>query len=591
MKSRNFQTTLALIVVALAISACGPSPEEQTVTAAALTAAAATKTPTLAPTPTLGIGSTAISDSDGMVLMYVPEGDFERRHVLGPSSGPVHTVYLDAYWIDRTGVTNGMYAECVEAGACEPPKDSSSFSRDSYYGNAAYENYPVIYVNWHNAESYCSWAGRRLPTEAEWEKAARGTDGRTYPWGEGIDCTLANYRGKDGGSDFCIGDTSEVGSYPDGASPYGALDMAGNVWEWVVDWYDEDYYSISSRSNPTGPSSGGNIGRRALRGGSWYVKDEYVRSALRNHREPTFAYYYNGFRCADWTQEGLANSIPTPTSAPTSYRSPTPLPSPSPTPTAVPLPSSFSVYHSAELVTSVGYIPIFFSVSYPTGWSTGWLQDSGVTAFTIMSDPDAWKHTSGVTVMIALASSDNFDFPAYKDTFTGFEGEMIGEKIVNDLRLVETVDNHGEVLQISAIIEGDDPTEGLVVAANMPLSAEALYRPLLEQIISSIEVTTKNQNAVITADPTSGPIPTTHIFNLSEFQPNETVLMLFYYEPPPGRNYISYKTTLIVDENGAGEFSLNSEDAMPGGEHWVGEYMVTAIGYEGSYAEVLVTFE
>ena len=268
MKSQHFQAVLALIIVALAISACGPSPEEQTMTVVALTAAAATNTPTLTPTPTLGIGSTAISDSDGAVLMYVPEGDFERRHVLGPSSGPVHTVYLDAYWIDRTGVTNGMYAECVEAGACEPPKDSSSFSRDSYYGNAAYENYPVIYVNWHNAESYCSWAGRRLPTEAEWEKAARGTDGRTYPRGEGIDCTLANYRGKDGGSDFCIGDTSEVGSYPDGASPYGALDMAGNVWEWVADWYDEDYYSISSRSNPTGPSSGGNIGRRALRGGS-----------------------------------------------------------------------------------------------------------------------------------------------------------------------------------------------------------------------------------------------------------------------------------------------------------------------------------
>jgi hypothetical protein len=208
-----------------------------------------------------------------------------------------------------------------------------------------------------------------------------------------------------------------------------------------------------------------------------------------------------------------------------------------------------------------------------------------------MSDPDAWKHTSGVTVMIALASSDNFDFQAYKDTFTGFEGEMIGEKIVNDLRLVETVDNHGEVLQISAIIEGDDPTEGLVVAANMPLSGEALYRPLLEQIISSIEVTTKIQNALITVDPTSGPIPTTHVFNLSEFQPNETVLILFYYEPPPGRNFKSYKTTLIVDENGTGEFSLNSEDAMPGGEHWVGEYLVTAIGYEGSYAEVLVTFE
>ncbi|NLI41381.1 MAG: SUMF1/EgtB/PvdO family nonheme iron enzyme, partial [Caldisericales bacterium] len=176
-------------------------------------------------------------EKDEMLMVYVPAGEFEMGDEDGAlDEQPVHTVYLDEYWIDQTEVTNGQYERCVAADSCTVPKSSYSSTRDSYYGNRSYADYPVIYVDWNQADAYCKWAGGRLPTEAEWEKASRGTDGRDYPWGDSIDENHANYDGN-------IGDTSEVGRYPKGASPYGALDMAGNVWEWVSDWYAEDYYS------------------------------------------------------------------------------------------------------------------------------------------------------------------------------------------------------------------------------------------------------------------------------------------------------------------------------------------------------------
>lgn len=250
------------------------------------------KPPTATPTPTLSVVSTRVLEKDGMVMVYVSEGTFSMGSNSYSDEQPVHTVYLDSFWIDQTEVTNKMYTLCVAAGKCAPPDSSSSYSHSSYYGNLEYDNYPVIYVSWNDASAYCAWADRRLPTEAEWEKAARGTDGRTYPWGEGIDCNKANYND---GSKYCVGDTSAVGSFESGKSFYGAYDLAGNVWEWVADWYSDTYYVSSPASNPTGPASGQS---RVLRGGAWSYYDFNVRSASRSGLNPLISDYRIGFRCS-----------------------------------------------------------------------------------------------------------------------------------------------------------------------------------------------------------------------------------------------------------------------------------------------------
>jgi formylglycine-generating enzyme required for sulfatase activity len=228
-----------------------------------------------------------------MVMVYVPAGEFAMGSERLDNEKPVHTVYLDSFWIDRTEVTNAQFRHCVEAGACQAPTTCDDGFPN--YGDEGKANSPVVCADWSQAESYCRWAGARLPTEAEWEKAARGTDGRVYPWGnDPASCDRVNtYVDSEGGR--CVGHAVDVGSYPAGASPYGALDMAGNVWEWVADWYDAEYYARSPLHNPQGPESGL---FKVLRGGCWLYGSSDIRTAFRVEDPPTIRRYQIGFRCA-----------------------------------------------------------------------------------------------------------------------------------------------------------------------------------------------------------------------------------------------------------------------------------------------------
>lgn len=183
-----------------------------------------------------------------------------------PAEMPEHMVDVDGFWIMQTEVTNAEYARCVTAQACTPPANQR-------WNDPAYAKHPVTNVNWGQANQYAGWAGGRLPTEAEWEKAARGTDQRSYPWGNTpIQDDLLNYND-------VKRDTMPVGSYPAGASPYGALDMAGNVEEWVTDWYSATYYASSPAQNPLGPATG--VRFRVTRGGSYGSRRDDVRTTVR----------------------------------------------------------------------------------------------------------------------------------------------------------------------------------------------------------------------------------------------------------------------------------------------------------------------
>ncbi len=230
-----------------------------------------------------GLGSTRTSETDGMTLVFVPGGDF----LMGTDNSsyanerPAHTVFLDPYWMDRTEVTNTMFEAFVDQAGyqTDAEKRGSSYGYNTDTGRSEQiqgENWqhplgpdsgladlgehPVVHVSWNDAQAYCEWAGRRLPTEAEWEKAARGTDAGTFPWGNDFDGTRLNSADVSlgagrGNSNFNDGFqlSAPVGSFPMGSSPYGALDMVGNVWEWVNDWADEAYYESSPSSNPGGP--------------------------------------------------------------------------------------------------------------------------------------------------------------------------------------------------------------------------------------------------------------------------------------------------------------------------------------------------
>jgi len=249
-----------------------------------------TKTSIPAPTPTLGIGSTMIGEK-GQTLVYVPAGEFTMGSNAYLKEQPIHKVYLDAFWIDQTEVTNEQYKACVDADTCEPPSSTRSITHPNYYGDPEFNDYPVIYVNWDKANRYCEvWTGGDLPTEAQWEKAARGTDVRTYPWGNDVpNADLLNFNSN-------VGDTTMVKDYPNTSSFYGTYDMAGNVLEWVNDWYSDTYYkNLDSSNNPLGPDGGQ---YRVLRGGSWGYNDVLVRSTNRHRYDPSGTGSYIGFRCS-----------------------------------------------------------------------------------------------------------------------------------------------------------------------------------------------------------------------------------------------------------------------------------------------------
>jgi formylglycine-generating enzyme required for sulfatase activity len=250
------------------------------------------------------LGETWTRPADGMVMSYIPGGDFEMGSYAGDDDEqPIHTVTLDSFWIDQNEVTTTQYERCVDAGACKPRLCGKPNSSTADNGDMVNHNFPAICVNWYQAETYCRWAEARLPTEAEWEYAARGPENMVFPWGDEFDGARLNYCDKNCERDWAdetfddgYTEIAPVRSYPSGASWCGALDMAGNAWEWVADWYGSDYYSRSPVQNPPGPASGEG---RVLRGGSWGFDPFYVRSANRDtFLLPSNTYGHLGFRCA-----------------------------------------------------------------------------------------------------------------------------------------------------------------------------------------------------------------------------------------------------------------------------------------------------
>ncbi len=317
-------------VVAMATATNTPVQYEDEPVPSMITLAVPTATSASpSPTPALGIGSTMITQSDGMEYVYVPAGEF----LMGSSNDdamaldnekPQHRVQLDGFWIARYEVTNAVFARFVEETGYLTDAETSGFGwvfdQSTGRWNQTPEidwqhpygpesdlqglmDHPVVHVSWNDALAYCQWAGCRLPTEAEWEKAARGVEGGMYPWGNtSVAGNLLNFADRNLAVDWADNDaddgyqyTAPVGTYPAGASPYGVMDMAGNVWEWTADWYGESFYAESQLENPTGPGSGSTD---VLRGGSWNGDAQYVRTAIRIHGPADYRRGSTGFRPA-----------------------------------------------------------------------------------------------------------------------------------------------------------------------------------------------------------------------------------------------------------------------------------------------------
>ncbi len=276
----------------LLLAACTPASNPSPTTASLPTpiptivtsAPEATQPPTLVPVSLAGPQSgTSMVWIDGSQLAYVPAGDFIMG--MGVGNAPQKTVTLDGYWIGVSDVTNKMYAQCVATGNCAAPAQEVG---TPVYTNPDYGDYPVVGVTWDMAANYCQWAQGGLPTEAQWEKAARGQNAAVYPWGnDNIACDLLNFKG-------CLGHTNGVNDYPAGRSPYGLLDMAGNVFQWVNDYYEEHYYDGMPAQNPPGPASGDT---HVIRGSSFESEAAQTLSAVRHFGNPAYHSRDLGFRC------------------------------------------------------------------------------------------------------------------------------------------------------------------------------------------------------------------------------------------------------------------------------------------------------
>ncbi len=231
--------------------------------------------------------------ADGSVMVLIPAGEFVMGKDGAPpelGESPAHRVYLDAFYIDKYEVTNARYQRFMEATGTPAP----DFWTDPMMNEP---NQPVVGVTWHQAKAYCEWVGKRLPTEAEWEKAARGTDERIYPWGNHFDWEYGNFSDdhlEDGHLDGFMG-SAPVGHFPTDVSPYGVYDMGGNALEWVADWEDVSYYLISPKVNPKGPATGTH---KILRWGAMDIGPEYSRTVYRNRLMPHLTNMAFGFRCA-----------------------------------------------------------------------------------------------------------------------------------------------------------------------------------------------------------------------------------------------------------------------------------------------------
>jgi len=362
MINRMLLATGLLVFLVSCVSTSGPTA----VPTADIRITSVPPTATPEPTHVHAVVETQTRSRDGMVMVYVPAGQFE----MGMSDAqleqalracneisddceregfkdkqPAHTVALDAFWIDQTEVTNLQFARFLNEQGNQSEEVNSQFaewlmghrSYSSIYDQVerqvfwlepgqyglieqvggefrpknGYADYPVIEVSWHGAAAYCDWIGGRLPTEAEWEYAARGPDSLVYPWGDTFDGSRLNYRDAsfvfqpnehDTAYDDGYARWAPVGSYPDGASWCGALDMAGNVWEWVNDWYDDDYYARSPVENPQGPITAGLYNLRVRRGGSWYDYAWGGTAYRRGEVPSSLRIHWVGFRCAVSTQ-------------------------------------------------------------------------------------------------------------------------------------------------------------------------------------------------------------------------------------------------------------------------------------------------